>query len=177
MAILYTAEQRAQIRAAKQIEKRARKEAQKDRPKSEKGPTRDREYQSWLHEGLPCIACLRWGSPKHPTLRNVIEAAHIWIVEGAMKGVRNSDWTCIPLCTWHHQVAPDACDKAQRKFFDRLAVDPIALCQALYGAFLAGRDGFWIIHGFAGRAPAEPPSVALSSHAATTPDAGPGMKS
>lgn len=174
MGILYTAEQRAQRNAVKQMERRARREAQKGRPKLDKGPDRDRDYMAWLHEGLPCIACLKWGRPKNAGF-NPIEAAHIWLAEGAMKGVRNSDWTCVPICKFHHQLDRDACDVNQRKFFDRLGVDAIAFCQALYQAFLTGRDGFWIIHEFAGKGALETQAsdgAALPSCTATTPDEG-----
>lgn len=145
MAILYDAKQRAIVEHAKRIKRKATKEAQKNRPKLDKGPERNPDYKAWLRAGGMCLACQIEGPVRHPTLRNVIEAAHIWLAEGAMKGVRNSDWTCTPLCTWHHQHAPDACDKAQRRFFDRLGLDPIDVVEAFNAAFVAGREAFWVV--------------------------------
>lgn len=141
--------ERQLIAEADAIRRAERKAVKRAKPKLDKGPERLPDYVSWLHEGLPCIACLIEGPAKHHG--NRIEAAHIWLAEGAMRGVQNSDWTCIPLCSWHHRLDRDACDVAQRKFFDRLGVEPIGLCEALYAAFKAGRDGFWIIHDIAGR--------------------------
>lgn len=145
MAPRFTVAERQQIAVTDRIKRKARQDAKRDRPKVDKGPTRDRDYKSWLHQGAPCLACQIEGPPAH-TFPNPIEAAHIWLAEGAMKGLRNSDWTCIPLCRWHHQHAPDACDKAQRKFFDRLKLDPIDVVEAFNRAFAAGREAFWVVH-------------------------------
>jgi DNA (cytosine-5)-methyltransferase 1 len=48
---------------------------------------RDEAYLSWLHQGLPCIACEIEGKPDPAQLRgtpNPVEAAHQWIVRGPM---------------------------------------------------------------------------------------------
>ena len=104
----------------------------------------DPDYLSAIHsEGLPCFACLCGAQPMPPVgMQNPIEAAHQKLAisskgwKGSGKG-RSSDFTCVPLCRWHHQVAPNACDKAQRKFWDRIRLgDDIAnLCSDLYTAF------------------------------------------
>lgn len=155
MAIRYSAEERAAVQIGKAIEKRARKEAQKGRPKLDKGPERDRDYIAWLHHGIQCFACLIEGRPTGVGF-NPIEAAHIWLLEGAMKGLRNSDHLAMPICRVHHREGRDCCDVAQRKFFDRLGVDPLTAHQTMYGAFLAGRDGWWAAHQIA--AAANPPA-------------------
>jgi hypothetical protein len=110
---------------------------------------RDRAYMGWIHDqGLPCVAC-EAGDPIPPNLtRNRIEAAHQWTIRGPMKGRKTDDWTCVPLCTWHHQDAPNACDKGQRQFWLRLAIEIEPLARALYAAFKAGEPGLPVIHRF-----------------------------
>lgn len=102
---------------------------------------RDAGYMAWIHEqGLPCIACLIHGRPAYSG-PNPIEAAHQWVVRGPMKGKRAGHDTCVPLCRWHHQLAPNACDKGQRAFWALLEIDPADLSSTLYGAYKAGLDG------------------------------------
>ena len=165
MAILHGKEQRDALYAAKarvreleeparEAQKIARAKGKRDRERrvgetaegQRKPPQKDRDYVSWLHEGLPCVACETLGPPANP---GRVEAAHIWLVEGPMKGKRNSDRFCLPICRWHHRDAPNACDVAQRAFFDRLRIDAAGITSALYGAFKGGADGAAVIRQFA----------------------------
>lgn len=115
---------------------------------------RDPGYLDWLHD-LPCIACLIEGRDlsiiNHPTMVS-IEAAHQKHTDlrGPSLGKRPSDAAACPLCTWHHRLAPDACDPAQRKFWDRLGVDVGAFCKALHDAYRAGDPGEPVVRRFAG---------------------------
>ena len=67
-----------------------------------------------------------------------------------MLGRRPHDRLSAPICAWHHRLAPGCCDPAQGKFWDRLNVDPAALCTALYAAFKAGEPGAPIVIAAAG---------------------------
>lgn len=150
---------RSEIKALEAPEREARKIAKaKGRAKREKALTgahgqrepvnRDSAYMSWIHEqGLPCVACLN-GEPINYSGPNPIEAAHQWTVRGPMKGKRAGHDTCVPLCRWHHQLAPTACDKGQRAFWDRLGIDVADLSAALYRAFKAGDDGHRVLRRF-----------------------------
>jgi len=144
----------AQARAARErrIGKREPK-IQHARAKPKGGRVRDGAYLSWLHDGLPCVACLVEGQPHTFGEPNPIEAAHQRI-RGWKKGVRADDDACVPLCRWHHQLAPNACDKGQRQFWDRLEIDPAELCADLYAAFRAGASGLAVINRFTTRSPA-----------------------
>ena len=73
-------------------------------------------------------------------------ASHGWTECG--RGVRPNDARCLPVCAWHHRLAPDACDVNQRKFFDRIGLgDDVAdLCDELYAAYRHGQDGAAVIH-------------------------------
>jgi len=171
----------AEIRAAKELLRKDRK-ARKPKPaKREKRDThvnlkarvRDFGFLSWLHEDIPCIACLiegpvqaragvyvqygpgseGWAGPGGIA----IEAAHQKHVagKGGMLGKRPSDADSCPLCAWHHRIAPNACDPAQRKFWTRLGVDVAAYCRALHEAFRSGASGAEVARLFARRLPAE----------------------
>jgi hypothetical protein len=158
----FTVEERAKIAEVRRIERSARERSKKARP-ARVAPTatgqrrpreRDGGYLSWLHEGLPCIACLIEGEPRRrpgSPATNPIEAAHQKHTDlrGPALGKRPSDAACCPLCAWHHRLAPDACDPAQRKFWDRLDVNVGDFCLALYSAYQLGRDGIDIVHRFA----------------------------
>lgn len=123
-------------------EPRVKHERMKDRG----GRGAEPEFLRWLHDhaGL-CIACeiegpippdrlKMWGIP------NRLEAAH-QRVRGWKKGVRGRDADSCILCAFHHQHAPDACDRGWRQFWERLNVDPAAYCAELYDAFKRGLDG------------------------------------
>ena len=140
------------IREARKI---ARAKARQKREKALTGEygqraaaNRDDGYMAWIHEQrLPCVACIN-GHRVDYTGPNPIEAAHQWIVRGPMKGKRAGHDTCVPLCRWHHQIAPNACDKGQRAFWSRLEIDPADLSSALYRAFKAGEDGHAVLRRF-----------------------------
>ncbi len=160
----FTVEERAKIEEARRIQRSARERSKKARP-ARVAPTaagqrrprqRDPGYLSWLHDCLPCIACLIEGEPRREpgfTNSNPIEAAHQKHTDlrGAALGRRPNDAACCPLCAWHHRLAPDACDPAQRKFWDRLNVNVADFCGALYCAYEVSQDGAAIVRRFAGR--------------------------
>lgn len=116
---------------------------------------RDDRYLAFLRQ-LPCVACLIEGPPL-PGARTNMEAAHqkLAIASRGWKegggGVRTHDHRCVGLCRWHHQDAPNACDKAQRKFWDRLNIgDAVAdLCQALRRAFPNHEAAVQVLRDFA----------------------------
>ena len=157
----FTVEERAKIAEVRRIERSARERSKKARP-ARVAPTatgqrrpreRDGGYLSWLHDGLPCIACLIEGEPRRGfgTTTNPVEAAHQKHTDlrGPALGKRPSDAACCPLCAWHHRLAPDACDPAQRKFWDRLNVNVGNFCRALYSAYQVSQDGAAIVRRFA----------------------------
>jgi len=158
----FTLEERATIAEARRIERAARKRSKKARP-ARVAPTatgqrrpreRDLGYLNWLHEDLPCIACMIEGPPRRSQASspsNHIEAAHQKHTDlrGPALGKRPSDAASCPLCSWHHRLAPDACDPAQRKFWDRLDVNVSDYCRALYSAYQVSQDGADIVHRFA----------------------------
>jgi hypothetical protein len=154
----FTVEERAKIAEVRRIERSARERSKKGRPArvapTASGQRRPRErdpgYLAWLHDCLPCIACLIEGGPRRG-FSNPIEAAHQKHTDlrGPALGKRPSDAACCPLCAWHHRLAPDACDPAQRKFWDRLDVNVGDFCLALYSAYQGSQDGADIVHRFA----------------------------
>ena len=98
----------------------------------------DPDYIHWLHF-LPCIAGVIEGGCAGP-----IQAAHQKGLRQQAKalGKRPHDRDSCALCEWHHTRAPNSCDAGgQRKFWERLRVDPTAFCADLYQAFLDGTDG------------------------------------
>lgn len=166
MAILYEKDRRdalldakARVRAlerpdveARKIEAARRKAQRERRPervahqrtKPKGGHVSDHDYMAWQHEtGLACIACEIEGPPSPAALqgeRNRIEVAH-QRVTGWKKGIKADDRHSCPLCRWHHQLAPNACDKGQRQFWDRLDIDAADYVNALHSAFRGGSDG------------------------------------
>ncbi len=159
----FTAEERAKIAEVERIKRAARERAKTARPArvtpvvagQRSAPTRDTRYLRWLR-GLPCIACLIEGPPPlAPGFigLNPIEAAHQkhTDLKGPALGRRPSDAACCPLCAWHHRLAPDACDPAQRRFWDRIGVNGGAFCLALYSGYQVSEDGDAIVRQFARR--------------------------
>lgn len=118
-------------------------------------PNADAEgYMRWLHEEhIGCIACVVEGPAPMGGEPNPIEVAHQrrndprWRGNGL--GKRSPDAQSCPLCRWHHQRAPNACDRAQGKFWDRLGVDVVAYCAALFAAFKAQEPGAPVLEQFA----------------------------
>lgn len=150
----YSAEQRETIRQADTIKRDARKADRRERPPRSK-PKRETDtgYMAWLHDGLDCIACLIEGRAPailangHP---NPIEAAHQkhTDLKGPALGKRPPDAASCPLCSWHHRLAPDACDPPQRKFWLRLGINVGAFCRALYDAYQTDQSGQEVIARF-----------------------------
>lgn len=156
------AEERALKRPFKEAQRKQRRADRRDREKRTGRALRDRDetFIGWLHEGLPCIACLLFGPPADA---GRIEAAHQKInapSRGLQKrlGVRPSDMWCVPLCESHHRVGPLCCDPAQAKFWGIVGLTPeqvADLCAALYRAFEGEEDGAPIIRDFASLAAAQ----------------------
>ena len=119
-------------------------------PDKARGRVREPLYRAWLR-GLPCIAGLIEGgcSGRMEAAHQKLAIAGKWTEGGG--GLRTDDDRCIGLCRWHHQDAPNACDKAQRRFWDRLGIGSrIAdLCGELWAAFQKGEDGAAILQGYA----------------------------
>lgn len=143
----------ADERKAKRKDRGAR--VKHERAKPPQKSTEDADYMAWLHEGLPCIACLVLGPGGGP-----IEAAHQKLQRAdrgwhRRAGRRGPHRTCVPLCRSHHHEGPVCCDPAQAKFWELigLGVDgAIDFAEALYGAFASGGDGLPIIQEFAATA-------------------------
>jgi hypothetical protein len=117
------------------------------------GRARDPEYLAWLHEDLPCIACLALGgAPTTP-----IEAAHQRINAASRQvlksfGVRPADAWAVPLCREHHRHGPLCCDPAQAKFWAIIGLSPeqtADFCRALHSAYQDGRRGAPVVATFA----------------------------
>lgn len=155
-----------QVADARQVLKQDRKAKRAERgPKVRQERLRDKggrdaepKFLRWLHErAAVCIACLLDPAPpdrlKLLGVPNKLEAAHQRI-RGWKKGVRGRDADSCILCAWHHQHAPNACDRGWRQFWDRLGVDVAAYCAELYAAYQAGADGAAVIMKHARRAAA-----------------------
>lgn len=129
-------------RSARKAARPQRIDHSRSKPKG--GRERDAGFMAWQHEsGLACIACEVLGAPTPDQIQgfpNPLEVAH-QRVNGWKKGVRGDDAASCVLCRWHHQTAPNACDRGQTKFWARLEIDPADYCQALYAAFKGGQDG------------------------------------
>lgn len=138
----------AKLRASRE---RRPERVQHTRAKPKGGREVDHGFMSWQHEsGLTCIACEILGAPTPGQLqgeRNPIEVAH-QRVDGWKKGVRGHDRHSCPLCRWHHQLAPNACDKGQKAFWERLGIDAADFCAALYATFMGGSPGAAVIRRF-----------------------------
>lgn len=137
-----------QDREARKADRGTRTSWKRTKPKG--GHEGDKRYMAWQHEEhLGCIACMVEGPPSASRLMgepNPIEVAHQHI--SAWKyGIKDHDRNSAPLCRWHHTVAPNACDKAQKKFWARLGLaDLIAdFCRDLHHAFTSGNSGHDVI--------------------------------
>lgn len=143
------ADERRANRKAEKVNRPTRVDHKRSKPKG--GRDLDPDFVAWQHEsGLTCIACDMLGAPTAAQLqgeRNPIEVAH-QRVDGWKKGVRGHDRHSCPLCRWHHQLAPNACDKGQKAFWDRLGIDASDYCAALYAAFKGGSPGAAVIRKF-----------------------------
>lgn len=141
------------IRKAAMAKARRERRESLSRTQGQRNPSeQDGAFASWQHdEGLPCIACLIEGPP--PVTPNPIEVAHQKVNSakwGRTIGMGPKTWgadSC-PLCRWHHQGAPNACDRNRVKFWARLQIDPIEFCTALYAAFKSNGDGSEVVRAF-----------------------------
>lgn len=73
--------------------------------KARRGPPRDWRYRQWVRS-LPCLVC--HSAPS--------QAAHTG-PHGI--GQKSSDYSCIPLCHWHHTDGNLALDRIGRARFER----------------------------------------------------------
>lgn len=152
------AEKKAQKRMFYSPEKIQRSRTFRPEGKGQRDPRQeDAAYLAWLHDGTDCIACMIEGRKAD---RGAIEASHQKLAiaskgwrEGGL-GPRVHDRRCVPLCTWHHRLAPNSCDTGgQRKFWDRLGLrDGIAdFCADLNAAFDQGLPAMPVIRKWAAR--------------------------
>lgn len=72
-----------------------------------RGPPRDQAYLAWIRE-MPCLACGTEGRS---------EAAHTGD-DGGMS-MKASDYSCVPLCSDCHTLAPDAYHRIGKRAFER----------------------------------------------------------
>lgn len=140
-----SAEERATVQAAKDIQARTRKEAKALRPKPVQ-PTaagqrevrhRDPAFLAYVRR-QPCEARHLGGCEGR------IEAAHIRYSDRAAGSVnpgmqrKNHDRHCNPLCGFHHRH--DQHLRKERAFWAGLGKDPYATAAAHYAAFKSGAD-------------------------------------
>jgi hypothetical protein len=101
------------------------------RARRDTGPARSWKYRAWIRT-LGCCCC---GSTFE------IEAAHTGD-DGGMK-LKASDFTCIPLCSDCHTMAPDSYhrDRAvfERRVYYRLGKSVVDLVRDLNGVWRAGK--------------------------------------
>ena len=135
--------------AAVQAERGARIQHKVPKPQNDGS-----DFMAWLHDGLPCIACIRLGTPRRDTY---IEAAHQKLNRAdrgwhKRAGRRGPHRQCLPLCAFHHRTGSPCCDPAQEKFWAIVgySVDQVIdLNEALNAAFDEGRPGAPVIRNFA----------------------------
>lgn len=72
-----------------------------------RGPARSYKYKAWIRT-LPCLVCGAQPS----------EAAHTGS-DGGMS-MRSSDYSCLPLCSEHHTMAPASYHQIGRARFEAL---------------------------------------------------------
>ena len=138
--------------AAKKTRQRARlgrdDAIARDAPGQRQPRQRDNGYLAWLRR-LPCVAGVIEGGCAGP-----IQAAHIRFSDAGRGRVnpgmmrKPDDSSAVSLCERHH--LHDQHRGSERKFWERLGVEPSALAAALYAAYQAGGDGAAVIREFAG---------------------------
>jgi len=88
----------------------------------DKGPTRN---AAWLVHirSRPCLCCFN-GHQQHPT-----EAHHPKGLFPRTTGKRISDLLCLPLCQWHHTIAPDALHRTgdEARWWRSQGIDPYGM--------------------------------------------------
>jgi hypothetical protein len=95
----------------------------------DKGPARNSVWLARIRS-LPCLCCPH-GRQSHPT-----EAHHPKGLFPRTIGKRISDLLCLPLCQWHHTMAPDALHRTgdELRWWRSIGVDP-------YGVILSQLAG------------------------------------
>ena len=96
-------------------------------PEQKRSRTRDSEHMQRIR-ALPCLACGKTGC--HAAHVNYSDAKHGTV--NAM-GRKADDCLTVPLCPDCHLDGPMAQHKgSERRFWDRLGIDPIAVALDLY---------------------------------------------
>jgi len=111
---------------------------------------REPQYLAFIRR-LPCIAGLVEGG-----CSGRMEAAHVRFADASVgrrdPGLQrkpDDSWS-LPSCHSHHQC--DQHRQNERAYWQRIGVDPNALCLALHAAYETGADPLPIIHRFAAEA-------------------------
>lgn len=131
----FDADQRKVIQQAKLIQRTARQQATKTRPKSpraDRGRERDPGFLAFLRR-QPC-AVRHMGGCSGP-----IQAAHIRYSDAAKGSInpglqrRNHDRLCNPLCEGHH--IHDQHRRNERSFWEAAGIDPYDNAARLYAEY------------------------------------------
>lgn len=107
---------------------------------------KDNVYLSWIRR-LPCAACAFTGGACGP-----VQAAHLRYSDAALGRINSGmqqkpdDKWVTPLGAGHHAEQHAGNERA---FWERIGIEPGALCMALHAAFLAGQDGEPVVRRFA----------------------------
>ena len=80
-------------------------------PAARRGPERCPDYLAWIRT-LPCIVCSRLSGGD-----TVVEAAHTNALGPRGMGQKTSDFSAIPLCSWHHRAGRDSYHRLGEKWF------------------------------------------------------------
>jgi hypothetical protein len=79
-----------------------------------KGLVIDEAYKAWIRK-QPCVCC---------GTRRYVEAAHVG-TRGL--GQKASDYTTLPLCSWHHVQGPESHHAMGKRFFQHWGLDRVRL--------------------------------------------------
>jgi len=97
------------------------------------GPERDPIYLAWIRT-LACVVCCQT-----PSAWNTIEAAHTNALGPRGMSQKASDYSAIPLCSWHHRHNRDSYHALGEKRFAREhQINLQELVLALNNQFLRG---------------------------------------
>jgi len=83
----------------------------KMRLRPRRGPDRSPEYLAWIRT-LSCLVCSRVSGGA-----TVIEAAHTNALGSRGVGQKTSDFSAIPLCSWHHRAGQDSYHRLGERWF------------------------------------------------------------
>ncbi len=99
----------------------------KKRSRARRGPERNPEYLAWIRT-LGCAVCRQPPGRAFP-----IEAAHTSVLGGRGMRQKTSDYSTIPLCSWHHRDAGDSYHHlGERQFATAHHLDLPELVQVLH---------------------------------------------